>query len=354
MTLKDLKQGEKFSNLSLIIKDFRKNGKQFDLTLTDKGGQMPGYVMANLYDYDQLMAMKGKPVCISGLFEPALDGLFDPRIKVKDISHLPEDGKEAEELDFRIKKDTCLEYWARIKELKQFVGRDGDLSYRFILEQYFTKENLALMMSMPATHTRQGAPQGGMLHATLAVTDMAYNLADRYIKCGNGIYSFNDERCIDWDLLITGGLLHLAGNFLYFEKEYPHRKRTAGVERGYPSCLEQVVHNLIEHGNVDISEEAVSALLGVMSRLNEQQIGVNKCRQEAVFLNAAYRAFWEMDSFDAEVAEVLHKRSEKKKGGQTPYDFSESLGCYISKTEIDRKSELLGLKTDEGGEGNAE
>ncbi len=353
MSLNNLQPGEKFSDVSCILRDFRKGREHFDLVLCDKETVKAAYMSTNLYDFEQVMALKGKPVLISGLCEAGLSGIIPEKIKIKQIVLMPEERQDMSELLLGISKERLDAYLKQVKELVRRVGRKGSLSYRLLLEHYFQDENIALMMRMPATHTRQASPAGGMLHATLSVTDMAYNLAGRYLTNGNGVYSFCDVKSLDWDLLITGGLMHLAGNFLYFEKEPPHRKRAEGVEQGFSACRQQYILKLVSENDIPMTDEELSALFGVMSRLNEQKTGINKCRQESAFLYAAYQTFHEMDSFDAEIYEVLKRRFEEK-GGVTAYDFSESLGCYISKTEIERKEELLGLKkNDTGGEKNA-
>ena len=349
-TLQNISGGERFEDICCILKNFYNSKDAYDLILQSKEISKKAFMRSNLFTFEQMKSFKGKAVIISGYCEPALDGLIEEKIKVKDIRLAPvsvpnEEKGEAQqenpilELMLKIDPKVLEGYLSRIKEYVQYVR---NVSYRYLLYYYFSKDNIGKMMSMPATHVRQGSPGGGMLHATAAVTDIAYTMAFRYMSNANGIFSFNDKMCFDWDLLITAGLMHLSGNLYYFESEPPHNKRSSGVEQGYSTCRQRYILDLIKEHEIEISEEDLSALFGVMAKLNEQQEGIKKCRQEASFLTAAYKTFLEMDSFDAEIRNILVKKSEGS-GIEDDYLFSNNLDCYVSKAEIERKIQLLGL-----------
>lgn len=355
MTLKEITGGIKFENVSCIIKDFGKSRDQFDIILADSETTRSAYVRSNLFSYEQIKSFQGKVVLVSGLHEPGINGVVPEKIKIKNIEIKPADADEFTEHMPHIEEQRVNEYIAMINAFKSYVGRET-LAYRQLLEVYFSEENINIMKTMPATHIRQGSPLGGMLHATAAVTDMAYYLAMRYINAANGLYSFREKRCINWDLLITGALLHLAGNLLYFEKEPPHEKRAEGVEQGFSSCRQQVLLKLIYTNNIDIREEDLAALFGVMSKLNEQHEGIKKCRQESSFLYSAYCAFLEMDSFDAATAKMLTANAESSENREImdSYDYSDALSCYVSKAEIERKAAVLGISLEKKEENGKE
>ncbi len=348
MALKDIGNGRTFKGVICVLKSFKRCGDEYLLTLTDKYTSCDfAFVKTNLFSYEQMKSFEGKPVEVTGLHEPGLTNVKKERIKVKNIV-LCEDGKELlQELAEAIAEPLLLTYLERVELFKGYVGKEVP-AYRKLLEAYFTPDNIRLMKSLPATHIRQGSPYGGMLHATLVVTEMAYYSAMRYLRFGNGLYSFSDIRSLNWDLLLTGGLMHLAGNFLYFsqDEDTKYRKNATGVEQGFSLCRQQYILQLIAKEGIDISQADLAALLGVMSRLNEQHDGIKKCRQEASFLYNAYNMFLEMDSFDMEVSHLL----KSKQAEDVDYTFSEKLNCYISEKELTRKRVLLGLNNKEANE----
>lgn len=345
MALNEIGYAGSFKGIVCILKSFKRHGDEFLLTLTDKQTVCDyAYIKANLFSYEQLKSFEGKPVEITGLHEPGLTGVKKERIKVKNIV-LCDGAKELlQEMAEAIAEPLLLTYLERVELFKGYVGKEVP-AYRQLLEAYFTPDNVRQMKVLPATHIRQASPHGGMLHATLVVTEMAYYSAMRYLQFGNGLYSFPDIRSLNWDLLLTGGLMHLAGNFLYFsqDEDTNYRKNATGVEQGFSLCRQQFILQLIADNNIAIDREDLAALLGVMSRLNEQHDGIKKCRQEASFLYNAYNMFLEMDSFDMEVAYLL----KSKQAEEVDYAFSEKLNCYISEKEISRKRTLLKLDKEE-------
>lgn len=341
MALKDIGNGQSFKGVVCVLKSFKRHGNEYLLTLSDKHTNYDfAYIKTNLFSYEQMKSFEGKPVELAGLHEPGLANVKKERIKVKNIV-LCEGAEELlQEMAEAIAEPLLLTYLERVELFKGYVGKEVP-AYRHLLEAYFTPDNIRMMRLLPATHIRQASPYGGMLHATLVVTEMAYYSAMRYLRFGNGIYSFPDKRSLNWDLLLTGGLMHLAGNFLYFSQDENenYRKNATGVEQGFSLCRQQYILQLIAREGIDISQADLAALLGVMSRLNEQHDGIKKCRQEASFLYHAYSMFLEMDSFDMEVAQLL----KSKQAEDADYAFSEKLNCYISENELIRKRLLLGL-----------
>lgn len=349
MCLKNITDGVSFRDVECVLKDFKKSRDSYELILSDSDCRRSGYVKNNLFDFEQMKEFRDKVILISGLHEPGLQGVVAEKLKVKNIELKQFDESELVAMMPHIESAKLDEYLEKINKYKSYVGKEIP-SYRQLLEVYFSEANIRLMRTMPATHIRQGSPLGGMLHATAAVADMAFYLAMRYIDCANGLYSFREKKTINWDLLLTGALMHLAGNLIYFETEVPHRKRAEGVEQGFCICRHQVIVELIIRNGIQMSGEELSALMGVMSRLNEQHDGIKKCRQESSFLYSAYCSFLEMDSFDAEVAQILKNKAEKEKTEDgssfltSTYEFSSNLGCYVSKAEVERKARILGIE----------
>lgn len=341
MSLKSIAGGVTFKDVECILVDFKRNRDIYEVMLESEGCCREGYLKCNLYDYEQMKNFLKKQILISGLHEPGLSGVIKEKLKIKNIEWKQTDALEGAP---RIEDERLDDYLRKIWKYKSYVGNEN-MSYRKLLDVFFSEENVKLMRTMPATHTRQGSPFGGMLHATAAVTEMAYYLAMRYVDCANNLYSFREKRTINWDLLITGGLLHLAGNLLYFEKEVPHEKRITGVEQGFSVCRHHVILKLILQHQIEMTDEELSALLGVMSKLNEQHEGIKKCRQEASFLYAAYCSFLEQDSFDSELTQTLKKNAQIGEGSiADTYGYSEILGCYISRNTIVRRADILGIE----------
>lgn len=356
MNLRDIADGKKFQSVECVMTSFyhNRNRNRYEVTLQSGDCVKRGSVGDALFSYTQMQEMKDKVIVISGVHEPGLGTTIAESLKIKRME-IPESTEEnllanyiyiaAEEIAFYI------------KAIKSFVASvtEGS-SYRKLLEVYFTESNLQKMRTMPATHVRQSSPMGGMLQATVTVTDMAYYLAHRYLNYGNNVYSFREKGAIDWDLLVTGGLMHLAGNFLYFEKEVPHHKTVNGVEQGFSACRQQyIMHLLLEHPEIAMTQDEISALFGVISRLNEQQDGIKKCRQEAMFLYQSYCCFLEADTFDEEATafttELLSEQgaANNEEDDAISYRFSEHLNCYISASELERRSLFLKARNEKKG-----
>lgn len=354
-SLSEIKDGKAFKNVECVLVDFKKSKDIYDITLQDKDTRKSAYLRANLYSFDQMKEMKGKSVLITGLHEPGMRNVQPEKIKIKNIEI-----KSAEEEDvlqgyLHLDNETINQLITQIKKYISWVGKEV-MPYRRLLECFYTDANIEKMKTMPATHIRQGSPLGGMLHATVMVTELAYSSALRYIKWANGVYSFGDNRSINWDLLLTAGLLHLAGNFIYYGEDIPHKKTDLGVEQGFSNCRQQYLLKLAIINHINISDDEMGALLGTMARLNEQKEGIQKCRHEAYFLENAYNLFQQMDSYDAEITSYVKaqkEKAEKPEELETAFEhhiFLEGNQRYVSKEEIQRKAEILGyIKKEEGG-----
>lgn len=353
MILQEIKDGETFKNVECVLVDFRKVKDVFELTLQDRHTVKQAYLKANLYDFKQIKELKGKTVQVSGLHEDGIPGVIAEKIKVKAIQLKSEEKEDLLKNYPHLEAGRLAEIIQLIKKYVTYVGREVP-AYRQLLELVYGNGSLLKKMeTMPATHIRQGSPLGGMLHATLAVTELAYNNAMHYISCANGVYSFKSKKSLNWDLLLTAALLHLTGNFIYYDENIPHNKTNIGVEQGFSNCRQQFILKLAMCNHVPISDEDMSALLGVMARLNEQTEGVQKCRHEAYFLEAAYNLFQQVDSFDCAVADYLKEQKEnadKEEGNTdvfTQHVFLPVLNRYVSSDEILRKADMMGYLTEE-------
>lgn len=347
-SLKEIKDGKPFKEVECVLSDFRRAKDIYELALQDSSTRRSAYLKANLYSFEQLKEMKNKTVLISGLHEAGLKGVIPEKIKVKVIELKSEEEEDLLSNFPHIDDNRIIEIIGLIKKYVAYVGKEVP-GYRHLLELYFSDEMLKKMRTLPATHIRQGSPLGGMLHATLVVTELAYNCALHYISCANGVYSFSDRKSINWDLLLTGALMHLAGNFIYYDEEIPHMKTDIGVEQGFSNCRQQFILKLAICNHVSISDMEMSALLGVMARLNEQKEGIQKCRHEAYFLEAAYNLFQQMDSFDCAIADYLKGKKEgseseeELEGVFEHHTFLKDLNHYVSSDEISRKADIMGL-----------
>jgi hypothetical protein len=362
MKLREIGGGKAFREVTCVLVDFKKNKDRYSLSLQDEDSSRQAYIMGNLYGFSQMKELKGRRVMISGLHEPGIPNIVPDNVKVKEITEAPaaEDGEDSLLASLpHITDERMGEIIQRLKQFVQSVGNEVP-SYRHLLEIYFSDANITRMRTLPATHVRQGSPLGGMLHATLVVTELAYSDAMHYIKCANGVYSFADRRSVNWDLLLTGALMHLCGNLIYYGEEIPHLKTDVGVEQGFSNCRQQYILKTAIVNHINISDEEMGSLIGIMARLNEQGEGIQKCRHEAYFLENAYRLFQQMDSFDSEIVEYLQKYATAADGSEeskeelekiyTSHTFLRKTGRYVSAEEIRRKAEIMGLKKEEGRE----
>lgn len=350
--LSSIKDGKGFNNVICTLTDFRRAKDFYELSLRDNETRKSAYLRANLYSFDQLRELKNKTVLISGLHEAGLKGVIPEKIKVKVIELKSEEDEDILNNFPHLEDNRISEIVSLIKKYVSYVGKEVP-GYRHLLELYFSDEMIKKMKTMPATHIRQGSPLGGMLHATLVVTELAYTSAMHYLQCANGIYSFADKKSINWDLLLTGALMHLAGNFFYYSEEIPHQKTDLGVEQGFSNCRQQFILRLAIYNHINLSDEEMGALLGVMARLNEQKEGIQKCRHEAFFLEAAYNLFLQMDSYDSEIYSFLKFKKENTDSSEEfaeimkHHVFLEHKNIYVSSDEIRRKASLLGFVDEE-------
>lgn len=356
ITLLNIGNGEKFENVPCILKEFKKSRDTYEIVVSDSECTRYGYVKANLFSYEQLQGFVNKVVTISGLHEAGLEGVVPEKIKVKNIVLKPQSStdEDALKLSYHI-EDAYLDEYE--KELLKYATAVGNFvpGYRELLKAYLTKDTLKRMRTMPATHVRQGSPFGGMLHATYTVVKLVYQMGITYISCANGLHSFKEKRALNWDLLLTAAILHLAGNFLYFDNELPHSKTTIGIEQGFSMCRQQYILSLISKKGIQLSQDDIASLFGVMARLNEQHDGVKKCRQEAILLNSAYHLFCEMDKYDYASAKYIESVLEEHKNDDSEYEFTQSgfldsIGAYVSKDELVRKSNFIKTKKEQKGE----
>lgn len=341
MKIADLQNGTVFEDLLCVIKSVQSGEKEFSLCLADADSSVRAVVSKKMYDYQTLNALKEHPIRIGGVVKPDVkEGFY---IKVKSL--IKDESSSFSEVQLHISNERMEAY---ISTLYKYAKAVANPSYRALIAAYF--EKLEYMKVMPATHVRQGILLGGMLQSTAAVVEMAVQLGFYYIRNGNQVYSFNDKSQLDWDLLITAALLHLCGNITYFQHNPPFYKNFSSVEQGYSECRTEVIYTLLREKNITMERQDLCALLGVMSKCNEQQVGVQKCRKEAVILYSAYLAFQSLDAFDQEVYTILKEEHEQEKRGKAEgcmdeeekeISFSEKLGCYISEKEMEMKRNIL-------------
>lgn len=319
MKLKDYASGNVMSAQLCRIEKVTQHKDRISFLICDKDTQLPAYVAARLYSYDEIIAFTTAPVLVDGIYLPENNKL---QVKIKKIEKAENaSAKDLADLYVCISPELLETYINTIRKYASCVKAQG---YRDLLNLYFSKENLKLMRTMPATHTRQCSLGGGMLAATANLTTMAVAMANHYTKLGNGIYTAP----INWDLLITGSLLHLAGNLVYFSPEQPHLKTTTGVNQGFASCEQNMILYYVYSNNLVLSDAELSLLLGVVAQCNEYGAGVKGCCMEAILLGGIYRTYCSMDRFDNELQTLADSSN--------PYGFSTKLNRYASEDAIKR------------------
>lgn len=319
MNLKDYASGNTLSAQLCRIEKVAQHKDRISFFICDKDTQLSAYVTARLYSFEEILAFTKDPVLVDGIYIPENNKL---QVKVKKIEKAENASpKDLADLYVCISPEVLDNYVSTIRKYASCVKTQG---YRALLNLYFSKENLKLMRTMPATHTRQCSLGGGMLAATANLTTMAVAMANHYTKLGNGVYTAP----INWDLLITGSLLHLAGNLVYFSPEQPHLKTTTGVNQGFASCEQNMILYYVYSNNLVLSDAELSLLLGVVAQCNEYGAGVKGCCMEAILLGGIYRTYSSMDRFDNELQTLADSSN--------PYGFSQKLNRYASEDSIKR------------------
>lgn len=339
ISLSNLKGGESLDKIPVSIKNLKKSGDRYYFTVSDKSGNLDAYCSVKLYSYEQIRNFSKCPVLISGLAEAKLNAL--PVVKVKQFSSAPVTDELLEQTTEMIDAQHIDFYLQNIQKYKNAVKNPA---YCQLLDAFFSEEHLKMLQTMPATHTRQANLYGGLLQETAVVTALSVNNANLYLRYANGIYSFAETYQIDYDLLITGALLHLSGNLLYFSEKIPHHKTSLGVNQGFINCTTNLIHNFIREYGIVISDEDLAALFSVVCQCDEHNKSVKANCLEAKILKGAFYTFKSLDMFERSVVKAIETvglSDEEEQDELNEYMYNSELNCYASNSYIQKKGAIL-------------
>lgn len=332
--LNQYEAGSEVNDQICRIENIRRVKDGFAFTCKDSSGAIDAWVAERLYTKEQLTELSAKPVSITGAV--LAKSCSYKEIKVKIIKVAESASFEAEQLWKNISDEKLDLYIATIR---YYMDKVQNPRYKELLTLHFSDENITRMRTMPATHTRQGSLGGGMLHEIATVTLASVAMANHYVKMSNGIYSFP----INWDLLLTGALMHLAGNLLYFNETPPHLKSSLGVNQGYASCEQGMIYYYVYSQGVTLSAEELSMLLGVVAQCNEYRAGVKACCQEAIILHSVYNMYAYLDRYDHALSDAIAQIGNDDKAALQEYIYGSAMNSYASESTIAKVSK-------EGGE----
>lgn len=307
------------------IENIRQVKDGFSFTCKDSSGSIGAWVAERLYTKEQLTELSAKPVSITGVV--LAKSCNHKEIKVKVINPAESTSFDVDQLWKNISDEKLDTY---ISTIRYYIDKVQNPRYKELLALHYSNENIKRMRTMPATHIRQGSLGGGMLHEIATVTLACVAMANHYSKMANGIYSFP----IDWDLLLTGALMHLAGNFLYFNEEPPHLKSSLGVNQGYASCEQGMIYYYVYSQGVALSAEELSMLLGVVAQCNEFRAGAKACCQEAIILHSVYNMYAYLDRYDHALSDAIAQFGTNDKAALQEYIYGSAINSYASESTI--------------------
>lgn len=339
-TISALKNGEVVNKLAASISGIKSNGENFCFILQDCTGSIDAFCNKNLFTYENLKALSEGPVYIDGFVKPGLSGVSKKELKVKNIQKGGDDENLLKQVTEDILPDEKISFY--IQTIQNYIRAVKCPGYRQLLQACFSDENLKQFKTMPATHTRQASLYGGALQQIATVTALSVSTAQIYVKYANDFYAFSDVSVVNWDLLVTGALLHLAGNLLYYDKEIPHLKTALGVNQGYASCEMSIIYHFIRNDGVILSDEELSALLGVVNQCNEFRIGVKASCIEARILSGAFQTYRDLDIFDHEIFKAVKSfGNDSQEDELQSYLYASQIECYASNNFITKKADFM-------------
>lgn len=340
LSLSNLKGGESLEKVPVSIKNLKKSGDRYYFTVSDKTGNLDAYCSVKLYSYEQIRSFSRNPVLISGLAEANLNAV--PTIKVKQFSAVPVT-EDLLEQTLKTIDATRIEFY--LQSIQRYKNAVKNPAYCQLLDAFFSEEHLKIIQTMPATHTRQASILGGLLHETAVVTALCVNNANLYLKYANNIYSFVEPYQMDYDLLITGSLLHLSGNLLYFSEKIPHLKTSLGVNQGFVNCTTNLIHNFIREYGIVISDNDLAALFSVVCQCDEHNKSVKANCLEAKILKGAFYTFKSLDTFENSVVKAIQtvgvSNEDDAQEELNEYIYNSELNCYASNTYVLKKAAVL-------------
>lgn len=335
--LASLNPGDLFEGLIVSISNISPKGQNTTFTVEDSSGKRNGYCSAKCFTASQLGEYKDVPVSIKGIYEAKLAG--EAVIKVKAIEAV-EQTTENNDKAWKNIDPAIIKFY--LDKIRTYINAVKNPHYRALLEVFFAEKNVSLIKTMPATHTRQASAFGGMLQETAMVTAQCVSWLNLYNTYYNGLYSFKGYDAIDYDLLITGSLLHLCGNLLYFAPSQPHIKTDEGVNMGFSAACHCVISSFVREYGLIFEENELSSLLGVIFQCDDLNKSAKATCLEAIVLRENYHTFKAVDVFDHIIYDALDNIGFSKDNKKIKkYLFDSSLNCYVDTGALKRKSSSM-------------
>jgi 3'-5' exoribonuclease len=199
----DLKSGDEIKQAFLVhekvLRSTRSGSLYMQLDLTDRTGRLP----SRMWDAERELFESFKAdefVLVRGNVETYQNRL---QLIVKAIERVPESSVDLADFMATTEFDVD-EMFGRLIEIAKIVKHAG---LRKLLAAFLKDDELvAKLKRAPAATSNHHAFIGGLLEHTLAVSELALQVAGRYPK-------------IDHDLLVTGVILHDVGKIDEFDYE---------------------------------------------------------------------------------------------------------------------------------------
>lgn len=261
--------------------------------LSDKSGDINAQISVN----DDLSAMKGKAVIVSGVV--VIGKNRRPLMKITDISLAKAGEYKPSELFAGLSEEKITQYKQLMLNNIRHIQHEG---YRQLIGCLLNDVTVAKLASLPATISSYGRYRGGALASAAVVSEIAVQSGCVYVRQCNGMYSNG----IDWSLVITGALLHTYGMITYCTSEEPFTKTDVGVNRGYVSCLQSLIERSIWEYNIPLTEVEVGKLLNVIAVSTgqvSQKTGLCSTSKESLLLVHALGLYRDLDTLDFGLSE---------------------------------------------------
>lgn len=299
ITATSLLVGEMLENHAFYLAEITEKDKDtLQLVLSDTSGMVRAF-MPKANGFEELTSFVKKVVQISG---PILvDENARACIKVTAIALAEQGTYRSSDIITTLPMDVINRYVAVLAELVKSIENEN---YRTLVNVCFSKQNIIKMANLPASLNWHCSLKGGMLEAIVAVTKQAKDFAHNYVALNNGVYSSQ----INFDLLLTAGLLHNYGNFAFYTNDEPVKRSQTGILQGYITTLIISMKDVITKNEIPITEEEFAALCGIWNHCSGYKSSTAPASTEATLLKGVYDLFQHLDQFDA--AKARHAGEE--------------------------------------------
>lgn len=296
----ELVLGSTFEDQPFVLQSIGQgNEERTYFTLSDRTGSASSVISTQLLEEYHLREKVGKVFSINAAV------LVEMKLPLIVIRSLRECSKyQPAELFTGLSQERIELYQKTIRDLMQKVKNEN---YRALLETCLCEDNLERLATLPASLNGHGTYVGGCLAATAVVTDMALYDGVRYAKLSNQLYT----TAPNWDLLITAGLLHTYGRFLFYDENDPFKKSVMGVRMNYFPILQSSLERCILEKELTLTPEEFGNLINVLQVAVSGKTSTRAVTKDGTILRCVIALYQECDIMDSSVANHIPAEGEQ-------------------------------------------